>query len=206
MQSHSSGTWMGPSDSESQPHLPTTETNTGLQESIMSRNMHKNPPHSYLFNFIHHTVAIKSIWKRGGEVESGPSPTTKAVQGPLKGQWADLPSLNSFHQLPHHWHKALPRSHLENIQVSASLPIPDCEALWEAQQDSPKPVVLHCPTTIWEYLIEPLFLLWLLQASRPPGAADNSLNPWDMTDVKQHCHQPLATSPSPICPSNIITQ
>lgn len=37
MQPHSSGTGMGLSDSEGQPHLPTTETNIGLQESIMSR-------------------------------------------------------------------------------------------------------------------------------------------------------------------------
>lgn len=36
MQSHSSGIKMGPSDSEGQPYLPTTETNTGLQESITS--------------------------------------------------------------------------------------------------------------------------------------------------------------------------
>lgn len=37
MQSHPSGTQMGLSGSEGQPYLPTTETNTGLQQSTMSR-------------------------------------------------------------------------------------------------------------------------------------------------------------------------
>lgn len=37
MQFHPSGTQMGLSGSEGQPYSPTTETNTGLQESIMSK-------------------------------------------------------------------------------------------------------------------------------------------------------------------------